>query len=471
MHELISSPGLRFELLELRGLLTYTLKRSGKPVRQYVLSDSDIEDVCEDEDGDNQKPRTKNTKPEVSAVGIRLRIIKNDGLLEMGFQGTDGDSAKWTFEGVDLEHGSLAVASATTQTLSDPGNCAACGRKLIAKEEKLDCGTQTSHPVTKNTGTQLSTKKKVTVIPTANTGVQVNIKAAVTDVIASGSDGAEVDTSSAPPEMANTTVETSTTTEPNTSNSAHLGTVAPGTNDQTLKRKVSVDLQAKLIHKYAKSKHDSEPWPDRILMDCWREKPVSKGDLGKLIIDLKKATVSYESTYGRGYAQTTECKRVDIRATDTKVVYHALDPKDALPAHRGWDGATALLEIVRISASGNKTTLLSVHCHAPEWRTWHLSANTPPTKVYISDPEIVVDALVHCIDRVSKRQAVHNPDADHSLTNDAIKFARPPAFRGGMGRYVDAEWTAAEQEGRKRAKMKAKVYQPEKFWHEVEIPY
>ena len=86
------------------------------------------------------------------------------------------------------------------------------------------------------------------------------------------------------------------------------------------KRKASPDPQAELIHKCAKSKHDSAPWPRYIYMDCWRKKPLSKTDLGKLIIDIRKATVTYEDKHGKDYAQITELKQVDLRAPNSKFI-------------------------------------------------------------------------------------------------------------------------------------------------------
>lgn len=53
-------------------------------------------------------------------------------------------------------------------------------------------------------------------------------------------------------------------------------------------------------------------------MDCWREKPQSKTELGKLIIDVKKATVTYEGKNGRDYAPITELKQVDLRTPDSE---------------------------------------------------------------------------------------------------------------------------------------------------------
>ena len=46
---------------------------------------------------------------------------------------------------------------------------------------------------------------------------------------------------------------------------------------------------------------------------------------------------------------------------------------------------------------------------------WYRDTKDPDTKIYMDDPEVVVDAIVHCIDRTSGREAVHDPDADHDI--------------------------------------------------------
>jgi hypothetical protein len=68
--------------------------RAGKPEKQYVLSEADFENANEPNDSESQSVPSDRPGPELSAVGIRLRLLKNDGLLQMDFEGTDGNSAK-----------------------------------------------------------------------------------------------------------------------------------------------------------------------------------------------------------------------------------------------------------------------------------------------------------------------------------------------------------------------------------------
>ena len=259
MYELIFNPGVQFAILKLRGLLTYNSTRAGKPEKQYILSEADFEDANDSDDSEPQSVLSRRPGPELSAVGVRLRLLKNDGLLQMKFEGTDGSYAEWTFVGLNVENGKVAVASATTQTLSDPTNCTVCGQKQATQGETADCDKQTSHQATEDKSTQ--------------TIAALDVQSTITD---------------------------------------------ENTGRPSKKRKASSDSQAELLHKCAKSKHDSVPWPRYIYMDCWREKPQSKTDLGKLIIDIKKATVTYEDKHGKDYAQITELKQVDLRAPDSE---------------------------------------------------------------------------------------------------------------------------------------------------------
>lgn len=134
-----------------------------------------------------------------------------------------------------------------------------------------------------------------------------------------------------------------------------------------------------------------------------------------------------------------------------------------------------MVEIMRMAANGNPVKFISLHCLAPLWRIWYLDpAASSKKKIFITDPEIMVDMLVHCIDRTSGRDAVHDPDADHRWATEEAEVAKAPFQGGPWSRYrgrVGKEWTAAEKENRQIAKTLAKVYQPDKLGHEVKIPY
>lgn len=105
-----------------------------------------------------------------------------------------------------------------------------------------------------------------------------------------------------------------------------------------------------------------------------------------------------------------------------------------------------------------------------------MSDTLPRERIFITDPEIVIDAIVHCIDRTSGREAVHDPETDHQLAQEMKGFTetrKAPTSIWGLEHkeHVDAEWMAVEFERRQMAKRKAKIYEPGKIGAEIEIPY
>lgn len=314
MHELISIPGLSFELFKFRGLLTYTFARNGRPSKQYVLSNDDFGDPDGSENSDTGHPQALEFGVDISAVGIRLRLLKNEGLLRMDFEGNDGGSANWSFEGLHAEVKLPMCASASTQTHINGDKCMMCGHETAKLTAMHDKDTQTEVASNQEMGTQTK------VIHTANVGFTAGpgIQSAV-DIFRQ-----ELEVHS--PTIAqkqDISTQTDTTVEPDTTDSTKSDNITTCRENPVLKRKASPQPDtATPLSKRAKSRHNSLPWPRRINMECWREKPTSKGDLGRLIIDLEKATVYYESRYGKVYARTSELKQVDIRAPDSESHMH-----------------------------------------------------------------------------------------------------------------------------------------------------
>lgn len=297
MYELISNPGLRFELFELQGTLVYTFERDGKPAKQYVLSETDFEDTSSDGDSDAGRPLISRPGADASAVGISLRILKNEGLLCMTFRGEDGGSADWSFEGLNTKP---ILASATTQTYVNPDKCCTCERGHVTPDLMPDHYTQTDTVDSKDFGTQTDTTCAAEVSSTVEAGVQSNTRPGPVKS-----------------ESHSVSTQTGSSTHPSTTKPSFNQIIPAGNSSQSPKRKAAPEPHAATpVHKRAKSKHDSPPWPQRIYMDCWREKPISRGDIGKLIIDLENATASYESNYGKHHARTTETKQIDLRAPD-----------------------------------------------------------------------------------------------------------------------------------------------------------
>jgi hypothetical protein len=141
VHKIAPLPGIKFYLLELRGWLRYTLTRPGKAPKVFKLCDADLDD------NDVDKPEKLKHGLDASAVGIQLRLLKNDGVLKVEFEGRDGAVANWTFNGLALMNGGRMVAAAATQT------------DVEVKVEEVEVEvkneeTQTNVVVTQSTGFQ-----------------------------------------------------------------------------------------------------------------------------------------------------------------------------------------------------------------------------------------------------------------------------------------------------------------------------
>lgn len=112
MFELIPHPGLQSYVLHLAGKLEYSLTIADKPPKYFELSDADFEDI-----GPPVKEHALHPDGvETSEVGLAIRIVKNVGVLDISFEGRNGERAEWSFVGLK-EKGSLR-ATAGVQTES-----------------------------------------------------------------------------------------------------------------------------------------------------------------------------------------------------------------------------------------------------------------------------------------------------------------------------------------------------------------
>ena len=162
MRELISSPGLQFELFELHGSLTYTFTRAGRPAVQNVLSDLDLVDLTRDEDSEDGMPQPKKPGLDASAVGIHVGVLKNDGRLQLDFEARDGGSAKWVFDGLSANDTKPLSVSTSTQTIPDPSLCMTCGRSSGPPAEVINSSAHTGQKVVEDAGTPTITTKDST---------------------------------------------------------------------------------------------------------------------------------------------------------------------------------------------------------------------------------------------------------------------------------------------------------------------
>jgi len=94
--------------------------------------------------------------------------------------------------------------------------------------------------------------------------------------------------------------------------------------------------------------------------------------------------------------------------------------------------------------------------------------NPEATKTLITDPEVIVAALVHCIDRASGRiPAVHDPDTEHRLRDQVARY-RAQHMPGQLSSDARTEWMWKAGELKKRRIMREKFWQVEGVKRKVE---
>jgi hypothetical protein len=402
MHKIAPLPGLKFYLLEFRGWLKYTLTRPGKAPKIFKLCDADLDD------NDVDKPEKLKHGLDASAVGIQLRLLKNDGVLKVEFEGKDGAVANWTFNGLALVNGGRMVAAAATQT------------DVEVKIEEVEVEvkheeTQTNVVVTQSTGFQtkaftvcsaevqttlpdvplhrqlpglvemlgpfIDTPTTKKLIEDTLSMLKVSMRcarpvlernaAARTDPGVLARDLKEVLKRVDLPwnQLSRegvwmSSMDIYTQAESNMEGHLESDEQEPEENTTTtnpdLKRKApATPMTERPLHKRAKSTHDSEPWPRHIYMECNRTTPLSKGGVGVLHIDLEVGLAWFEGWHG---AKNT-------RVYERKQVY--LSDSDMIP---------------------------------------------------INDPRVVVDALAHCVDRATGREPAHAPDLDQNRLRRAGRW-------------------------------------------------
>jgi hypothetical protein len=144
--------------------------------------------------------------------------------------------------------------------------------------------------------------------------------------------------------------------------------------------------------------------------------------------------------------------------------------------HRqGVDDATHDLTIDRLNAQFKTTTLLNVECCAPGWQIWGLDAahyayGKPAAKdmIPIASPFVVVDALVHCVDVTSRREAVHDPDTEHKLAQEVREYKAAQKVGHLWGnKTTDWEWTVRELGNREKVRKRLRVVDAEKDLEEL----
>ena len=252
------------------GTLTLTHQRPNRKPAEYVLNEEDFEDSAGELD--DETVATLEPGIEASAVGLSLRLIKNDGVLKATFESEHHGVADWTFHGLRGSNAGRMTACAFTQTA--PETSAGCMCTGILPPELSN-----------------STIQIVSTNPIPERIIQ--------------------------PPASGLSIISTTETRP-------------------LKRKATEDMDQPKPHKRAKSSHDSVPWPNHLYMTCLRTKPIHKSDIGTLHIDLIEGTVWFEGWYGKPNARTYEKKQIDLcdpssKLSECKEQYLLLTPQPYIP--------------------------------------------------------------------------------------------------------------------------------------------
>jgi hypothetical protein len=280
-----------------------------------------------------------------------------------------------------------------------------------------------------------------------------------------------------------------------------------------LKRKVAQDVERLPSHKRSKSSHDPLSWPNDLYMTCIRTRPISKSDIGTLHIDLVEGTVWFEGWYGKENARTFEKKQVDLHcyssaffqkrpckrpysraSTSFSVHYTSIDTAKtnthlasvhylSYDIGLGTDKSIHHLDITKRNIKNEMFHLFRADCSVPGWEMWGSDTDTSPgpnptltaneqTKARnagiihkiphplpngataCTTPTIIVDALVHCIDRALQRQAIHDPETDHKILKHLERYPRFRELRCLNTREMD-RWDfqvkeVEEREARRR---------------------
>lgn len=318
MRQLIRLPGLRLVLFELQGSLTYSQTRNGEKSEPRTIRDCDIEDETNSDDDSTGGLATIKSGIDASAVGIHLRLTKNDGLLKLHFEGHEGSCADWVFEGLPINGGQRMVASALTQTDTDPKQCPVCGKDKSAVLEVMDQKTKTDSVPTLSTDHQMKTGTATCDIGIQTTPISGRSSRKQAQLVV-GPLVAESPTNNVQrnviEELRSKSMSSDGIKNVSTGYTKSILNHSPSLESESAsawrKRRAASPPPGGLpILKNAKSMHDSVPRHRHIYMTCYRTTPRYGGDEGVLHIDLEDGTVWFEGWHGRPNGRTFERKQL-----------------------------------------------------------------------------------------------------------------------------------------------------------------
>ncbi|KAI4703076.1 hypothetical protein J4E81_001953 [Alternaria sp. BMP 2799] len=257
---LVKFAGLALYIHDLQsGTLTLLHERPNRKPKVYVLNEEDFEDGV-DEIDDETVPMLE-PGLETSAVGLSLRLFKNDGALRITFEGEHGGVVDWKFQGLEGSKMGSMTACAFTQTMPEASTGCKSVEVVPPEISISSIRTVSTDPIPQRLVQPLPLG--LSIISTTETRpVKPTIKPKIT-----------IKLPKEKPELFSPTVN------------KEIG----------LKRKATEEVEQPKPHKLAKSSHDSSPWPSHLYMTCSRTHPISKCDVGTLHIDLAEGTVWFES--------------------------------------------------------------------------------------------------------------------------------------------------------------------------------
>lgn len=293
---LVKSAGLALYIYGLQsGTLTLTHERPNKEPKVHVLDDEDFDDGADDID--IAVVQRLGSGLEASAVGLSLRLVKNDGVLKATYQGKSGGVVDWTFRGLD---DGRMVASASTQTEPEIPSDHGGMETLLPKLSISIIQTTTTNPTPEHMETPLprlfiSMIKTISTTPTPERIVQ--------------------------PPLSGLSIISTMETRPIRIPVKRRKEV-PASQAIRIKRS---DPKHRLIQVSSqpisrKLARDSTSWPNHLFMACCRTQPIHNGEVGVLHIDLTEGTVWFEGWSGRAHInqRTYTRKEVDLRSASSE---------------------------------------------------------------------------------------------------------------------------------------------------------
>ena len=93
------------------------------------------------------------------------------------------------------------------------------------------------------------------------------------------------------------------------------------------------------------------------------------------------------------------------------------------------DNAKYDLQLAKPNPKGGITQMVTIDCAAPGWEFWGsdepcVDEQPQGKRNLLPSAKVIVDAIIHCIDVTSGRQAVHDPDTMHAILEHDAQYQK-----------------------------------------------